>query len=81
MENQKTFRLGIAMAGAVSAGAYTAGAMDYLLEALESWQKAKDLGLPCLILFSSKKLPGGPLITRQRILPSTEPALPVISSS
>ena len=34
------------MAGAVSAGAYTAGAMDYLLEALESWQKAKDLCLP-----------------------------------
>lgn len=34
------------MAGAVSAGAYTAGVMDYLLEALENWQKAKDLGLP-----------------------------------
>ncbi len=46
MENQHTFRIGIAMAGAVSAGAYTAGAMDYLLEALESWQKAKDLCLP-----------------------------------
>ncbi len=45
MENQKTFRIGIAMAGAVSAGAYTAGVMDYLLEALENWQKAKDLGL------------------------------------
>ncbi|MCK9411681.1 MAG: patatin-like phospholipase family protein [Prolixibacteraceae bacterium] len=46
MENQPTFRIGISMAGAVSAGAYTAGVMDYLLEALESWQKAKDLGLP-----------------------------------
>ena len=34
------------MAGAVSAGAYTAGVMDYLLEALENWQKAKDLNLP-----------------------------------
>ncbi len=31
------------MAGAISAGAYTAGVMDYLLETLENWQKAKDL--------------------------------------
>lgn len=46
MEQQKTFRLGISMAGAISAGAYTAGVMDYLLEALESWQKAKELDLP-----------------------------------
>lgn len=38
----KTFRLGIAMAGAVSAGAYTAGVMDYLLETLQRWQEAKD---------------------------------------
>ncbi|NOU45671.1 MAG: patatin-like phospholipase family protein [Bacteroidales bacterium] len=46
MEKQNTFRLGISMAGAISAGAYTAGVMDYLIEALENWQKAKDLGLP-----------------------------------
>ncbi|NCD68671.1 patatin-like phospholipase family protein [Mucilaginibacter agri] len=38
-----TFHAGICMAGAVSAGAYTAGVMDYLFEALEHWQKAKDL--------------------------------------
>ncbi len=30
------------MAGAVSAGAYTAGVVDYLLEALESWEKVRD---------------------------------------
>lgn len=29
------------MAGAVSAGAYTAGVIDYLLEALEHWEQAK----------------------------------------
>ena len=46
MEKPNTFRLGISMAGAISAGAYTAGVMDYLLEALENWQKAKELGLP-----------------------------------
>ncbi len=38
----KVFHLGIAMAGAVSAGAYTAGVMDYLLETLQRWQEAKD---------------------------------------
>lgn len=37
----QTFRIGIAMAGAVSAGAYTAGVIDYLLEALERWERAK----------------------------------------
>ncbi|MCX6244726.1 MAG: patatin-like phospholipase family protein [Bacteroidetes bacterium] len=48
METQKdnTFHFGICMAGAVSAGAYTAGVIDYLLEAMESWYKAKELGLP-----------------------------------
>ncbi len=30
------------MAGAVSAGAYTSGVLDYLLETLEIWEKAKD---------------------------------------
>ncbi len=34
-----TFYLGICMAGAVSAGAYTAGVMDYLLEALEAYER------------------------------------------
>jgi hypothetical protein len=36
------FKIGINMAGAVSAGAYTAGVLDFLTEALEEWQKAKD---------------------------------------
>lgn len=40
--NSKTFHLGITMAGAVSAGAYTAGFMDYLLEALSNWEAAKE---------------------------------------
>lgn len=40
-KNSKTFHLGITMAGAVSAGAYTAGFMDYIIEALDNWEKAK----------------------------------------
>ena len=40
MEN-KPFRIGLCMAGAVSAGAYTAGVMDFLLEALENWEKKR----------------------------------------
>ena len=39
--DRPTFHLGITMAGAVSAGAYTAGFMDYILEALTAWEKAK----------------------------------------
>jgi hypothetical protein len=45
-ENNNTFHFGICMAGAVSAGAYTAGVIDYLLEAIENWYKAKELELP-----------------------------------
>jgi hypothetical protein len=36
-----TFHLGINMAGAVSAGAYTAGVLDFLMEALDQWYAAK----------------------------------------
>lgn len=39
--SDKTFEIGLCMAGAVSAGAYTAGVMDYLLEALEHWEKER----------------------------------------
>jgi len=38
------FRLGINMAGAVSAGAYTAGVLDFLTEALDAWSAAKQNG-------------------------------------
>ncbi|WP_369996217.1 patatin-like phospholipase family protein [Winogradskyella sp.] len=41
MSQPTTFHLGLTMAGAVSAGAYTAGFMDYILEALTEWEKAK----------------------------------------
>jgi hypothetical protein len=40
-KDQDTFHLGLTMAGAVSAGAYTGGVMDYLFEALDKWDKAK----------------------------------------
>lgn len=39
--SKQTFHLGLSLAGAVSAGAYTAGFVDYLLEALTAWEKAK----------------------------------------
>lgn len=42
MPAPKTFKIGIAMAGAVSAGAYTAGVIDYLLETLSKWENAKE---------------------------------------
>jgi Patatin-like phospholipase len=40
-QNQKCLEVGLVLAGAVSAGAYTAGVMDFLLEALEAWEQAK----------------------------------------
>jgi len=39
--SDKTFHIGLCMAGAVSAGAYTAGVMDFLLEALQEWEKLR----------------------------------------
>ena len=35
------FEIGLVMAGTVSAGAYTAGVVDFLIEALDEWEKAK----------------------------------------
>ena len=40
--SEQTFHIGLCMAGSVSAGAYTAGVMDYLLEALENWEKIRN---------------------------------------
>src|SRR5262249_30863752 len=40
----KTFEIGLVMAGAISAGAYRAGVMDFLLQALDEWEKAKAEG-------------------------------------
>jgi hypothetical protein len=44
--SQETFHIGINMAGAVSAGAYTAGVLDFLTEAIEEWYKAKQAPNP-----------------------------------
>lgn len=39
------FEIGLVMAGAVSAGAYTAGVIDYLLDALDAWHDARQNNL------------------------------------
>jgi predicted acylesterase/phospholipase RssA len=38
------YKIGINMAGAISAGAYTAGVLDFLTEALDEWYAAKRRG-------------------------------------
>jgi hypothetical protein len=38
---ERPFELGLVMAGAISAGAYTAGVMDFLIEALDAWEAEK----------------------------------------
>src|SRR6204780_149307 len=42
-----SFRIGLNMAGAVSAGAYTAGVLDFLIEALDAWyeERERQIGL------------------------------------
>lgn len=40
----KPFEIGIALAGAVAAGAYHGGVMDFLVEALDAWYGAKARG-------------------------------------
>lgn len=43
---ERVFRLGIVLNGTVSSGAWTAGVLDALMEALDIWQAAKDAGRP-----------------------------------
>ncbi len=44
---ENSFHIGLCMAGAVSAGAYTAGVVNYLLTALERWeQNRREPGVP-----------------------------------
>ncbi len=40
------FELGLVLGGTVSAGAYTAGVLDFLMEALDVWTRAKERGDP-----------------------------------
>src|SRR5262249_940214 len=40
MASRTEFHLGITMSGAISAGAYTAGVLDFLIEALDQWEAA-----------------------------------------
>ncbi|MGH7045277.1 MAG: patatin-like phospholipase family protein [Stellaceae bacterium] len=40
----RTFELGLVLGGTVSAGAYTAGALDFLIEALDAWTQQRDAG-------------------------------------
>ena len=37
-----TFNIGFALSGAISAGAYTAGVLDYFFQALHEWEKARN---------------------------------------
>lgn len=41
MPDNPTFEIGLVLSGTVSAGPYTAGVIDYLIEALDAWYKEK----------------------------------------
>lgn len=59
--NPAEFKIGINMAGAVSAGAYTAGVLDFLMEALEEWHKQKEAYLAYLAKPEGEAPPAVPL--------------------
>lgn len=40
-DNKNVYDIGLAMAGAISAGAYSAGVVDFLFQALDEWEVAK----------------------------------------
>ena len=40
--NEQTFEVGLALAATIAAGAYTAGVLDFIMEALDAWTAAKD---------------------------------------
>src|SRR5262245_55531173 len=44
--SDKTFEVALVLGGTVSAGAYTAGALDFLIEALDCWEAARASGDP-----------------------------------
>ncbi len=39
--DRSEFHLGLTMSGAISAGAYTAGVFDFLIQALDEWERAR----------------------------------------
>jgi len=41
-----TFELGLSLAGGVSCGAFSAGAIDFIVEALDAWEAARERGDP-----------------------------------
>src|SRR5437899_289149 len=45
-QTKKPLRLGIVMAGAVSAGAYQGGVIDYFFQIMDAWEKAKSENKP-----------------------------------
>lgn len=44
--NEHEFQIGLTMSGAISAGAYTAGVFDFLILALDEWEKAGEGRIP-----------------------------------
>lgn len=73
-QNSKKIRLGICMAGAVSAGAYTAGAVDYLIETLERWEQRKTQ-------IKDKISQGLPLTPEEALVPMHDVVIEVLSGS
>jgi hypothetical protein len=74
----RVFELGLVLGGTVSAGAYTAGALDFLLQALEAWhdgQPPHSISIPIVAGASGGAINSGmlSLLARKRI-PHIDPS-------
>ncbi|PPD20645.1 MAG: hypothetical protein CTY23_08110 [Methylomonas sp.] len=68
-----TFGLGLVLGGTVSAGAFTAGVLDFLTEALDEWQQAKEA--------EDRNVESGRLSEEQRMVPAHNVSLAIITGS
>jgi len=68
-----TFGLALVLGGTVSAGAFTAGVLDFLVEALDEWQRIRDE--------EDKKVKNGEMRDSQRTAPTHKVSLTLITGS
>jgi hypothetical protein len=57
-EDTNTFEIGLVLAGAVSAGAYSAGVIDFLIEAIDRWYAAREDEASRSVPHEQRKIPG-----------------------
>lgn len=71
--DSNTFGLALVLGGTVSAGAFTAGVLDFLMEALDEWQRIRDE--------EDRKVQNGEMQDDHRTVPKHKVSLTIITGS